>query len=154
MWTSRSTSRLSSRLNAGLGGVGALGFVPAGDARPLIDRIHQAPYRVGVEDRPPVEVSVRRRPLHPALRLCGLALLATVLFATAGGLVHRDHSHAGDAACVVHAWTQVAKAADVAPVLGLRISFHYFTVALPSEAPLVGERITRFALARAPPALV
>lgn len=87
------------------------------------------------------------------MRLCGLALLATVLFATAGGLVHRDHSPTGDAACVVHAWTQVAKTADVAPVLALIISFQYFAVALPSRTPLVGERITRFALARAPPAV-
>jgi hypothetical protein len=38
-------------------------------------------------------------------------------------------------------------------VLGLRISFRYFTVALPSETPLVGERVTRFAPARAPPAV-
>jgi hypothetical protein len=118
----------------------------------VIDRIRQAPYRVGVEDRPPVEVCVRRHRLHPVLRLCGLALLATVLFATAGGLVHRDHSHASDAACVVHAWTQVAKTADVPPAVGLRISFQYFSVALPSQTPLIGERITRFTFARAPPA--
>jgi hypothetical protein len=95
-----------------------------------------------------------RRPAHPVLRLCGLALLATVLFATAGGLVHRDHSHASDAACVVHVWTQIGKTADVPPVLGLRISFQYFTVTPPSPTSLIGERITRFALARAPPAVV
>jgi hypothetical protein len=94
-----------------------------------------------------------RRPSHPILRLCGLALLATVLFATAGGLVHRDHSHANDAACVVHAWTQVAKTADLAPPLDLRIAFHCVAVALPSETLPPAERITRFALARGPPAV-
>jgi hypothetical protein len=86
-----------------------------------------------------------------SLRLCSLALLATVLFATAGGLVHRDHAASSDAACVVHVWSGAAKALDVPLPPSLSLSFQFSFQPLSQDTPAPAERFSRFAPARAPP---
>jgi hypothetical protein len=98
---------------------------------------------------PKVPATVHRP--SPLARLCGLALLATLLFATVGAAAHRDHSPGSDATCVVHHWVHAAKSVVVSTTVTLTLSFSFSPHRLPPDPVVVAHRTPRAAPARAPP---